>query len=57
MKLNTIERKRFRIRNKVKKVSKPDRLRLSISRSTKNIHYSVIRRSFVPIIHNNISTD
>ena len=42
MKLNTIERKRFRIRNKVKKVSKPDRLRLSISRSTKNISAQII---------------
>ena len=42
MKLNTIERKRFRIRNKVKKVSKPDRLRLSISRSAKNISAQII---------------
>ena len=36
MRLNTIERKRFRVRKKLKKVSK-DRYRLSVSRSTKNI--------------------
>ena len=42
MKLNTIERKRFRIRNKGKKVSSPDRLRLSVSRSAKNISAQII---------------
>ena len=42
MKLNTIERKRFRIRNKGKKVSSPDRLRLSVSRSLKNISAQII---------------
>ena len=42
MKLNTIDRKRFRIRNKGKKVSSPDRLRLSVSRSTKNISAQII---------------
>ena len=42
MKLNTIERKKFRVRNKVKKVSKPDRFRLSISRSAKNISAQII---------------
>ena len=42
MKLNTIERKRFRIRNKGKKVSSPDRMRLSISRSAKNISAQII---------------
>ena len=42
MKLNTIERKKFRITNKVKKVSSPDRLRLSISRSSKNISAQII---------------
>ena len=42
MKLNTIERKRFRIRNKGKKVSSPDRLRLSVSRSSKNISAQII---------------
>ena len=42
MKLNTIDRKRFRVTNKVKKVSSPDRFRLSISRSTKNISAQII---------------
>ena len=42
MKLNTIDRKRYRIRNKCKKVSSPDRLRLSISRSAKNISAQII---------------
>ena len=42
MKLNTIDRKRFRIRNKGKKVSSPDRLRLSISRSARNISAQII---------------
>ena len=42
MKLNTINRKRFRIRNKAKKVSSSDRLRLSISRSTNNISAQII---------------
>ena len=42
MKLNTIERKKFRVRNKVKKVSTSDRHRLSISRSSKNISAQII---------------
>jgi large subunit ribosomal protein L18 len=42
MKLNTIERKKFRIRNKGKKVSSPDRPRLSVSRSAKNISAQII---------------
>jgi large subunit ribosomal protein L18 len=42
MKLSTIDRKKFRVRNKVKKVSSPDRLRLSISRSLKNISAQII---------------
>ena len=42
MKLNTIQRKKFRIRNKGKKVSSPDRLRLSVSRSSKNISAQII---------------
>ena len=42
MKLKTNERKKFRIRNKGKKVSSPDRLRLSVSRSTKNISAQII---------------
>jgi large subunit ribosomal protein L18 len=42
MKLDSIQRKRFRVRNKGKKVSAIDRLRLSISRSTKNISAQII---------------
>ena len=42
MKLNTSARKKFRIRNKLKKVSKPERFRLSISRSSKNISAQII---------------
>ena len=39
--INTIERKRFRVRKKLKNVSK-DRYRLSVSRSTKNISAQII---------------
>tara|TARA_B100000674_G_scaffold423825_1_gene376640 strand:- start:334 stop:690 length:357 start_codon:yes stop_codon:yes gene_type:complete len=42
MKLTTSLRKRFRVSNKVKKVSSKDRYRLSISRSTKNISAQII---------------
>jgi large subunit ribosomal protein L18 len=42
MKLNAIQRKKFRVTNKVKKVSSPDRFRLSISRSAKNISAQII---------------
>ena len=42
MKLNTSIRKRFRVSNKVKKVAKNDRFRLSISRSSKNISAQII---------------
>ena len=42
MKLNTITRKKFRITNKLKKVSKQDRFRLSIFRSSKNISAQII---------------
>ena len=42
MKLKPVDRKRFRVRNKGKKVSSPDRFRLSISRSTKNISAQII---------------
>jgi len=41
MKLTTIDRKRYRIRKKLKKVSN-DRYRLSISRSSKNISAQII---------------
>ena len=42
MKLSTNQRKRNRVRNKIKKVSKNDRFRLSVSRSTKNISAQII---------------
>ena len=41
MRLTTIERKRFRVRKKLKNVSK-DRYRLSVSRSSKNISAQII---------------
>ena len=40
MKLSTIERKKFRVRKKLKKVS--NRFRLSVSRSSKNISAQII---------------
>ena len=42
MKLNTTIRKKFRVTNKLKKVSKTGRFRLSIFRSTKNISAQII---------------
>jgi large subunit ribosomal protein L18 len=42
MNLTKSHRKKFRIRNKVKKVSSNDRFRLSVSRSTKNISAQII---------------
>ena len=42
MKINTITRKKYRVTNKLKKVSKPDRFRLSIFRSSKNISAQII---------------
>ena len=42
MKISTLERKKFRIRNKIKKVSKNDRFRLTVSRSSKNISAQII---------------
>ena len=42
MKLSTETRKRFRVSNKVKRVSSRDRFRLSISRSAKNISAQII---------------
>ena len=42
MKLTTINRKKFRVSNKVKKVASKDRFRLSISRSSKNISAQII---------------
>ena len=42
MKLNTIQRKKFRIRNKLKKYAGSDRYRLSVSRSLKNFSAQII---------------
>ena len=42
MKLSNTDRKKFRVRKKLKKVSKPDRLRLSVFRSAKNISAQII---------------
>ena len=42
MKISTKERKKFRIRNKLKKFSGSDRLRLSIFRSANNISAQII---------------
>ena len=42
MKISTLDRKKFRVRNKLKKVSSKDRFRLSINRSTKNISAQII---------------
>ena len=42
MKLSKIQRKKYRVRNKLKKNSKVDRFRLSLSRSSKNISAQII---------------
>ena len=42
MKLTTKERKKFRIRSNLKKVSNQERYRLSVSRSSKNISAQII---------------
>ena len=42
MKINKLERKKFRVRNKVKKVSSNERYRLSVNRSSKNISAQII---------------
>ena len=43
MKLNkTQNRKKYRVRNKLKKTAKIDRFRLSVSRSSKNISAQII---------------
>ena len=42
MKFNSSDRKKFRVRNKVKKVAKSNRFRLSVFRSTKNISAQII---------------
>ena len=42
MNLNKIDRKKYRVRNKVKKVSSSSRYRLSVNRSLKNISVQII---------------
>ena len=42
MKLSTLERKRYRVRNKLKNSSNANRYRLSVSRSSKNISAQII---------------
>ena len=42
MKLKIIERKKFRVTNKLKKVASSDRFRLCVNRSTKNISAQII---------------
>ena len=42
MKLTASIRRKFRVRNKLKKISQNDRLRLTISRSSKNISAQII---------------
>ena len=42
MKLSTSERKKYRVRNKLKKSSNENRYRLSVSRSAKNISAQII---------------
>ena len=42
MKLSKVQRKKYRVRNKVKKFSSSERYRLSVNRSTKNISAQII---------------
>ena len=42
MKISTTDRKKYRVRNKLKKESRKERNRLSVSRSTKNISAQII---------------
>ena len=42
MKLTKEQRKKYRVRNKVKKFSSSERFRLSVNRSTKNISVQII---------------
>ena len=42
MNLTKLERKKFRIRNKIKRVSSKSRFRLSVNRSTRNISVQII---------------
>ena len=49
IKINATERKKYRIRNKLKKFAQQDRFRLTISRSNSNISAQIIDD------HNNIT--
>ena len=42
MKLSKLQRKKYRVRNKIKKFSSNERYRLSVNRSTKNISAQII---------------
>ena len=42
MKISTLDRKKFRVRKKLKKVSNKDRFRLCVSRTAKNISAQII---------------
>ena len=42
MKIKKNERKKFRVRNKIKKVSSPEKYRLSVNRSSRNISVQII---------------
>ena len=42
MKLNTTQRRKYRVSNKVKNVSGSDRFRLTLSRTSKNISAQII---------------
>ena len=42
MKLSKLQRKKYRVRNKIKKYSSTERYRLSVNRSTKNISVQII---------------
>ena len=42
MRLSTLDRKKYRVRNKLKEVSSENRYRLSVSRSSKNISAQII---------------
>ena len=48
MKLTRLQRKKFRIRNKIKKNSKLDRFRISVYRSSKNISAQIIDDFNIP---------
>ena len=42
MKLSSVDKKKYRIRNKLKRVSSKERFRLSVTRSSKNISAQII---------------